>query len=197
MNVAKFTKNLFIVMVAMILIAILGRIFMMEDNDLLSELFATENAVAVYAEDPEEGFKYHAVADDLADDGYYSANGLIYIESKNELQITARYNDSLYTYLNTPDTTEFYYTLVDTSTENTYEGKVLDQGEKYMYNYEKLVFEGVEIGESSELYLFLHFEDKYPVEGETEGLLIHHADQTFKSYKLSKDEIAALGGEEK
>ena len=190
MNVAKFTRNLFITMVGMLVIAILGRIYMMEDNDHLSYLFATDNALSAYADN--NAFTTHKVADDLSDDGYYSANGFIYNETKNELQITARYNDSLYVYLNTADKTEFYYTLVDESTDKVYTAKVLQFGEKYMYNYDKLVFENLEITEESELYLYLHFEDKYPVEDETEGLLIHHPGQEMKAYKLSKAEKELL-----
>ena len=192
MNIAKFTKNFFILMVGMLVVAILGRIYMMEDNDHLSTLFATDNAIATYS-GGEGTFTFHKVAEDLSDDGYYSANGFIYNEEKKELQLTARYNDSLYTYLDTADKTKFYYTLVDESDDKVYEAKILQFGEKYMYNYDKLVFEDIEITEESELYLYLHFEDKYPVEDETEGLLIHHPGQEFKTYKLSKAEKEALG----
>ena len=190
MNVAKFTRNLFILMVSMLVIAILGRIYMMEDNDHLSTIYATENAVSTYADG--KSFSSHKVAEDLTDDGYYSANGLIYNEDKKELQLTARYNDSLYTYLDTADKTVFSYTIVDESNDTVYEGKILQFGEKYMYNYDKLVFENVEITADSELYLFLHFEDKYPVEDETEGLLIHHPGQQLKTYKLKKAEKELL-----
>ncbi len=193
MNIAKFTKNLFIIMVGMLVIAILGRIFMMEDNDLLSEIYATNNAVQVYENGGE--FKTHKVFEKLSDDGYYSANGFIYNEVCKELQITARYNDSLFTYFDTPDTTDFSYTILDKATEAVYEGKIVTTDEKYMYNYEKLVFADIEITEKSELYLFLHFEDKYPVEDETEGLLLHHPGQDLKTYKLSKAEKEALGTE--
>ncbi len=192
MNLAKFTRNFFILIVAMILIAIFARVYMMEDNDLLSELYPTDNAVAAYGDKGADAFKSHKPAEKLTHDGYYSANGMVYIESAHELQITARYNDSLYGYLGTEDTTEFTYTILDKSNDKVYEGKILERGEKYMYNYDKLAFEGIDIGEDSELYLFLHFEDKYPVEDESKGLLIHHSEQEFKTYKLSKDEISKL-----
>ena len=194
MNIGKFTKNFFIVIVAMLLIAIFGRVFMMEDNDLLSELRATEGAVSAYKADPENAFFTHKLSEKLTHDGYYSANGFVYIKESGEIQITARYNDSLYGYFDTPETTEFTYTIVDTSTDTVYEGEVVERGEKYMYNYDKLVFKNVEIGEESELLLFLHFEDKYPVEDESKGLLIHHPAQEFKAYKLSKTEKTALEG---
>ena len=50
MNIAKFTRNFFILIVGMLVVAILGRIYMMEDNDHLSNLFATDNAKAAYSE---------------------------------------------------------------------------------------------------------------------------------------------------
>lgn len=194
MNIAKFTKNFFIFMVGMLVVAILARIYMMEDNDHLSELFATDNAVVAYGEN-ESAFTCHEPPEDLSDDGYYSARGFIYNEAKKELQITARYNDSLYVYLDTADKTVFYYTIVDEATDEVYEGKILQFGEKYMYNYDKLVFENIEITDESELYLYLNFEDKYPVEDETKGLIIHYPQQEMKAYKLSKSEIEALKAE--
>ncbi len=193
MNIAKFTRNFFILIVGMLVIAILGRIYMMEDNDHLSYLFATDNAKAAYSEN-ESAFSYHNPADNLSNDGYYSANGFIYNADKNELQITARYNDSLYTYLDTADKTVFTYTVYDVATKTEYEAKKLEFGEKYMYNYEKLVIEDIEINDKTELYLVLHFQDKYPVEEEDvqPGLIIHGAGQPMKTYKLSKAEKEAL-----
>jgi len=194
MNIAKFTKNFFILMVGMLVIAILGRIYMMEDNDHLSELFATDNAKAAYSEN-EKAFTWHKPADNLSDDGYYSANGFIYNADKKELQITARYNDSLYVYFDTEDKTEFTFTVYDKTTKTEYEAKKLQFGEKYMYNYEKLVIENIEITDESELYLTLHFEDKYPVTEDDKGLVIHYAEQPMKTYKLSKAEKEALTAE--
>ena len=194
MNIAKFTKNFFILMVGMLVIAILGRIYMMEDNDYLSNLFATDNAKAAYSQN-EKAFTYHKPADNLSDDGYYSANGFIYNAEKKELQITARYNDSLYVYFDTEDKTEFTYTVYDKTTKTEYEAKKLQYGEKYMYNYEKLVVENIEITDDSELYLTLHFEDKYPVTEDDKGLVIHYAEQPLKTYKLSKAEKEALMAE--
>ena len=191
MNIAKFTKNFFILIVGMLVVAILGRINMMEDNDHLSYLFATDNAKAAYSEN-EAAFLYHKPTDNLSNDGYYSANGFIYNADKKELQITARYNDSLYVYLGTEDKTEFTFTVFDKTTETEYEAVKLQFGEKYMYNYEKLVVEDIEINDDTELYLILHFEDKYPVEEDDEGLIIHGAGQPMKAYKLSKAEKEAL-----
>ncbi len=196
MNIAKFTRNFFILIVGMLVVAILGRIYMMEDNDHLSYLFATDNAKAAYSEN-EKAFSYHNPTDNLSNDGYYSANGFIYNADKNELQITARYNDSLYVYLDTEDKTEFTFTVYDVATKTEYEAKKLQFGEKYMYNYEKLVIEDIEITDETELYLIMHFEDKYPVEEDDKqaGLVIHGAGQTMKTYKLSKEEKAALAAE--
>ncbi len=196
MNIAKFTRNFFILMVGMLVVAILGRIYMMEDNDHLSNLFATDNAKEAYSENT-SAFTYHNPADNLSNDGYYSAHGFIYNEAKKELQITARYNDSLYNYLDTEDKTEFTYTVYDKATKTEYEAKKLQFGEKYMYNYEKLVIENLEITEKTELYLILHFEDKYPVEeeGKETGLLIHTEGHPMKTYKPTKAEKAELTAE--
>lgn len=175
---------------AVVLIFILARIFMMDDNDTLSEIYPTENAVAAYGEGRE--FLWHEPFESIADDGYFSASGMIYCRETGELQITGRYNESLFTYLNAPEDTEFTWKLVDKASEKEYEGVTVASETKYIYNYRRIIFEGVEINDESEVYLFLCYGDKYPVEDETEGLLLHIPGDKFKAYKLSKEEIAAL-----
>ncbi len=172
------------------LILVLARIFLMNDNDTLAEIYPTEAAISAYEEGKElithESFK------SIASDGYFSANGLIYCRETGELQLTGRYNDSLFTYLDAPENTEFTWKLVDKVSGAEYEGKVVESAEKYIYNYRKLVFEGVEIKDDSEIYLFLCYGDKYPIEDQTEGLLLHIPECKWETYELSDGEIARL-----
>lgn len=187
MKASRIAKRIFIGFILVLVLVILGRILLLEDDSLLSELYSTEAAEVAYGELGKTAFKTHKIPTSLAPDGYYSANGLIFVESEGELQVTSRYNDSLYNYLSAPADAEFTWTLVDKANEVTYEGKILETGKKYMYNYTKLSFSDVEIEEDSELYLFMHYEDKYPEET-TEGLLLHNPVTDFKRYRLSKAE---------
>ncbi len=190
MKAKRILRSVFFGICALVLILMLIRIFLMSDNKALTDIYPTENARLAYGDGSE--FLSHGVYEDIADDGYYSANGIIWCPETGELQITGRYNDSLFTYFDCADTVEFTWKLEDKTNEKTYEGKVVDSAEKYIYNYRKIIFEGVEISDESELYLFLCYEDKYPVEDKTKGLLIHIPGEDFKTYKLSKDEIEAL-----
>ena len=191
MKAKRIAWSIFFGICLLVIILVLVRIFLMSDNKELSSIFPTENAVAAYSNENE--FLTHKVYETIADDGYYSANGIIWCPETGELQITGRYNDSLFTYFDCADTVEFTWKLEDRANEKTYEGKVVESAEKYIYNYRKIVFEDVEINDESELYLFLCYEDKYPVEDLTKGLLIHIPGESFKTYKLSKDEIERLG----
>ena len=190
MKAKRILWSIFFGICALVIILVLIRIFLMSDKKTLSELYPSENAIAAYEGGNE--FVSHSVYEDIADDGYYSANGLIYCPETKELQITGRYNDSLYTYFDCADTVEFTWRLEDRANEKTYEGKVVESAEKYLYNYRKIIFEDVEINDESEMYLFLCYEDKYPVEDKTKGLLIHIPGEEFKTYKLSKEEIEKL-----
>ncbi len=190
MKAKRILRGVFLGICALVLILMLIRIFLMSDNKALTDIYPTENARAAYANGAE--LLSHDVFEDIADDGYYSANGIIWCPDTGELQITGRYNDSLFNYLECADTVEFTWRLEDKGANKTYEGEVVDSAEKYIYNYRKIIFEGVEISDESELYLFLCYEDKYPVEDKTKGLLIHIPGDEFKSYKLSKDEIEKL-----
>ncbi len=189
MKVKRILKGLFIAFVCAFLIFIIARIFLLGDNDTLSELYPTDNAIEAYANGEE--FIYHKPFESIASDGYYSANGFIYCKETGEVQITGRYNDSLFSYMDAPEDTEFTWKLVDKTNELEWEGKVAKADEKYIYNYRKIIFEDVDISETSELYLFLCWGDKYPLE-ETKGLLVHHPGEEFEAYKLTKEEIAAL-----
>lgn len=191
MKAKRIAWSIFFGICTLVFILILIRIFLMSDNKTLSELYPTENAAAAYQGG--NAFLSHDVYENIADDGYYSANGLIYCRETKELQITGRYNDSLFTYFDCADTVEFTWKLEDRANEKFYEGKVVEGAEKYLYNYRKIIFEDVEINDESEMYLFLCYEDKYPVEDKTKGLLLHIPGQEFKTYKLSKKEIEKLG----
>ena len=189
MKIKRILKGLFIAFVCAFLLFIAARIFLLGDNDTLSELYPTDSAISAY--NAGENFIYHEPFESIADDGYYSSNGFIYCESTGEVQITGRYNDSLYTYMDAPEDTEFTWKLVDKANELEWEGEVVAGDEKYIYNYRRIIFSDVEICETSELYLFLCWGEEYPLE-ETKGLLIHHPGQVLEDYKLSKEEIAAL-----
>ena len=83
--------------------AILGRIFMMDDNGSLTKITPTESAKEAFASLGKEAFATHKFRASIAPDGYFSAHSMVYNRSQRELQLTARYNESIYKYMDVAD----------------------------------------------------------------------------------------------
>lgn len=193
MKLGKIIKRIFTALFLIFMAAIIFRIFMMTDSRTLSDIYPTDAAKAAYAENGSKAFLTHKCAGEISDDGYYGAYGLVYCPEAEELQLTARFNDSLHEkYLDNTDPERYNWELRDNDGNTVAEGEVLERDEKYQYNYVRIAFDGVKIEKDTILNLFLICEEReYPEEG-TEGMKIHAPTQEFKAYKLSKDEIKAL-----
>lgn len=194
MKIGKIIKKIIAALFVIFFAALLIRIFMLTDSRTLSDIYPTDSAVSSYAANGDSAFLTHDTADEISDDGYFGAYAMCYDEKSDEMQITARYNDSLHEkYLMGSDPEKFVWELRDGDGNTISRGRVLDTAEKYQYNYVRLAFGGVEIGEDTQIYMFLICEEcEYP-DDDTEGFAVHRPNQDFKTYKLSGDEKKALG----
>ena len=182
------------VVVALLFIIFLGaRMAMTANRRILADIHPTANACAAYEADGKEAFLTHKLPSEISEDGYYTAYALSYSPATKEMQITVRYNQSLYEkYLPESDPDNYYYELRDSEGETVAEGKIISEKELYFYEHYRIAFEGVELLEDSELYLFLcDDESEYPAE-HTKGIILHHPSFPFKSVSLSKEEKSAL-----
>ncbi len=193
MKLKKILRILFATLFIIFMGYIVFRIAMMKDSRTLSDIYATDGAISAFAEDGDGAFLTHRTAEEISGDGYFAAYAMVYIPSSRELQITARYNDSVPNrYLLGSDPDNYAWELRDADGNVLARGKILDFREKYIYNYVKLSFENIDITDDTELRLFLISEDvNYPDDG-TDGLLIHRAGTDFKEYKPDKTERTAL-----
>lgn len=196
MKFRKVLRGIFLTLFFIVLGFFLFRIIFMEDKSTLKNVYPTDKAVNAYAELGDEAFKYHKVETDIASDGYYNAYAFVYIPSEKELQITTKYNDSLPTeYMEGANEDDFYWELRDENGKTVSVGKVVDKAEKYYYNYSRVVFDNVEIGDDTQLYLQL-CDDAigYPVEGKTKynnfNLFVY--ENKLTPYKLNKEERELL-----
>ena len=192
MKIGKIIGRIFAVVFVVVLILLLGRIFMMDDKGSLTEIVPTEAAKEAYASRGRDAFVTHKLSRSISTDGYFSAHSLVYNEDGKELQVTGRYNESVYGYLGVENGDDFYWELRDAEGNTVSVGKVVEEEQKYFYRHFRLVFSDVTIAMEEPLYLFLCCDAvEYPT-ADTVGLHLHVEGQEWKTYKLDKQERSAL-----
>lgn len=189
MKLAKICKYTVIAILLIFIAFIAIRIFMTSDRGTLDEIYPTKAAVSAYEKSGEDAFLTAKIPHDISEDGYFIAYAPVYCKSEGEYQITVRYNDSLSeNYLTGSDPEKYYFELRDGDGNTLSKASVVDEKELYFYNHFRLAFEGVEIGEDSEIYIFLCCdESSYPAD-HTKGILIAHPSITYRAANLSKSE---------
>ena len=113
----------------------------------------------------------------------------VYVPEIREIQVTVRYNDSIYEKQSLAADTAFTFTLTDSDTKAEVTGEILATKKVWMYTYHRLVFRDVSISDQNDLLLQMYAGDKaISVD------IIHYKDQNqvFKTYKLSGSERKAL-----
>ena len=192
MRLGKILKFAFVAVMLVFFIFLFSRIMMTGDRTALRDVSPTEGARAAFAADGEDAFLTNTLPSDISRDGYFTAYALAFAPAAKELQITVRYNDSLYEkYLEGSDPETYYFEIRDAEGNTVSKAKVVGEKERYFYNHLRLSFEGIEGGE--ELYLFLCCDSaSYPAD-HTEGILITHPSLEMKKLRLSSGEKEALG----
>ena len=212
--VKKWIKRIIKGFVALACIALIWRVIFAGSEVTLDEFIPTRATAESYSLNGDLKIMTNDVADEISEGGYFSAYCFFYSPETKEVQVTVRYNNSTLDKLGDVD---FYLYTVDVSGEPNdaaadsivdADGNVikLHQGypmsdvlspldeytqtdEVLFYNYEKLVFEGVEVSEGTNVILRLC------KAGETEELAVivaHFAEQPLEVYELSGDEKDAL-----
>lgn len=216
-------KKILLYTVRIIAIAICAmfvwRVIFAQNKSTLSKIVATDALRAAYAENGQVELLTHDVADEISEKGYFSAYAFVYSPETSEVEVTVRYNNSTVEALGD---VEFRLFTVDSSSgkgatnasggdagvdENggrTYQGhpagddifpRVADKTKKFFYNYERLVFEGVEIGENTNVIVTICRADTAKDDQSYEAAVTaHFAEQPMEKYKLSSGERALLEG---
>ena len=186
----RIAKGIVVAFVAIFNIMFIFRCCVAADQSHLNDLIPTDALRAAYA-DGDAGIITHDMAAEIAENGYMSCYAFAWSPEAKEVQITVRYNNSVYEYNGLPEGDEFLFTLKESVTETVYTPTRIETDEMWMYNSRRLVFSDVEADEASNLVLFMHH-------GETQisSDTIHYADQNVvnEPYKLSRKEKEALGG---
>ncbi len=205
----------------LICLMFIWRVIFAENKSTLSKLSPTDTLCAAYAENGNIELLTHDVVDEISDNGYFSAYAFVYSPETSELQVTVRYNNST---VNALGDVEFRLFTVDSSSgkdatnvsggdagvdENggrTYQGHpagddvfptVAEKTKKLFYNYERLVFDGIEIGENTNVIITICKAGAAKNDQTYEAAVTaHFAEQPMKNYKLSNSEKALLEGKE-
>lgn len=213
MKAGKILSTAVKVIVFIIIALLIWRVIFATDKNTLSDFVPTKASSDLYNANGSLTVLTNDVISEISDGGYFSVYGVQYVPDAKELQVTVRYNDSTVEQLGKVD---FYAYTVDTSADQTLneEGDGADSGEsgerlyngfpigeiltpavrgtdeKLFYNYEKLVFENVEIGDTVNVVVSLCAEGDSSIE--YAAIAVHYAEQTFENYKMSGSEKNAL-----
>ena len=192
MKIGKIFKIFFAACVILVIGFVGVRYYMIRDNSVLTELYPTDAAKAEFRRG-EDGFLTHDFSDEISKDGYFSAFGFVYLSGEHEIQLTGKYNDSLLsTYFKDDSEEDFTWELRDENGKTLSYGEIVSREEKYQYNFFRIVFDGVEIGKDSELYLALvNKVENYPADG-AKVFCVHTPNQELERYELTENEKISM-----
>jgi len=210
----KKVKLVIKIIVALLCLLIVWRVLLAEDESIFGDFMPTKATAELYKANETLTILTNDVVDEISEGGYFSVYGVYYTPETKELQVTVRYNDNT---LDVLGDISFYAYTVDTTVapaETQLGGTPADKSaggdrlhlgypigavltpiqmgedEKLFYNYTKLIFEGLEIDENTNVIISLCKKDDS--EAEHAVISAHFAEQPMKEYKLSRSEKEAL-----
>ncbi len=188
-NAGKIAKYVITFIVFFLCGLFIFRCCISTDKSVLKSLTVTDSLREAYAADPNLEMLTHDTPYEISDDGYLSGYALVMIPSIEQTQITLRYNDSIFSYNELPEGAHFTYRLTDSVTGEEVTGEVLASQDKWMYNYRRVVFDGLSWTEENNLTVSLWCDGEKITE-----LLLHHVDMNVvnEPYKLSRADKDAL-----
>ncbi|MBE6626582.1 MAG: hypothetical protein E7628_05315 [Ruminococcaceae bacterium] len=157
---------------------LIWRSCMVADKSTFSKPVATESLMAAY-EDGESKMLTVKISAEISDDGYFSAYAFYYNPESGEAQFAVRWNDSVYEYTDMDEGHEYSFYLLNETTGETYPASAIESKKNLFYNYRRMVSSGVKVEEDEKLVLVMELRDGY-----TSTIVIKHAEQQFKEYKL-------------
>ncbi len=159
---SKIFKFIFVFLIITVYTLLLGRMYLARYTGSMARYAWTNNALETYEQTSNLTLMTQDLSKTIDDNGYFSISNYVFIPEINEVQFTLRYNDS------TVDTLENFYTdvseigetFVFTLTDNY--GNVYDtykyiSKSNFIYNFRRLVFEGVDIDNAGTLYLNIYY----------------------------------------
>ena len=185
-RIAKIT----VIVILYILIGLfLFRCCFAANHSTLSDLYPTDSLIAAAADGEIPEMLTHDVVTEVAQDGNMACYAFVYIPELREIQITVRYNDSIFEKESLPRDTAFTFTLTDSDTKTEVTGEIVDSKKIWMYTYHRLVFRDIAVSDTNDLLLQM-----YAGEKAVSVDVIHYKDQNIviEPYKPSGREKKSL-----
>lgn len=162
------------------------RCCLVADKSIFDDLYATDSLRTAYA-DGEFAVQTVEVEREIADDGYFAAYAFCFVPETGEVQVTVRWNDSVYDYTGMTPGHEYSFHLLNEATGETFPLTALDAEKRLMYSYRKLSASGVNLGEADTLTVVMELRD-----GFESTQVIRYGEQPLEEYKLSSGEKKVL-----
>ena len=161
------------------------------NRSTLNDLVPTDALSAASADGVIPEMLTHDIVTEISQDGNVACYAFVYIPEIREVQITVRYNSSIYEKESLPTDTVFTFGLTDSDTKEEVPGEILETKTVWMYTYHRLVFRNMSITDTNDLLLQMYAGDKAVAVD-----VLHYKDQNvvLKPYKLSGGEKKALLG---
>ena len=154
------------------------RCWMVADKSRFSNPVATEALRTAWADGDSELLTVK-VESELADDGYFAAYGFYYNPESGEVQFAVRWNRSVYEYTDMTPGHEFSFYLLNETTGETWPAEATEQGSMLVYQYRRMLTEGVRVGDGEQLTAVMELRD-----GFESRQVLKYAEQAFKPYKM-------------
>ena len=159
------------------------------NQSTLNDVLPTDALTAASADGVIPEMLTHDIVTEISQDGKIACYAFVYIPEIREIQLTVRYNDSIYEKESLAADTVFTFGLTDSDTKAEVTGEILATKKVWMYTYHRLVFREVSITDTNDLLLQMYAGDKaVAVDG------IHYKDQNvvLKPYNLSGNERKSI-----
>ena len=156
-----------------------ARCIIMADKSTFSKPIATDELREAYADGDLQLLTAETYRENSVE-GYFSAYGFYYEPTSGEVQFAVRWNDSAYEYTGMSPLVDFTFHLGNNTTGETFPAVSVDTDKKFMYNYRKMIADGVVVGENDEIEVVMELRDGYE-----STQVIKYAEQPFEEYKIS------------
>lgn len=190
MNKTGRIAKIIVITILYILIALfIFRCCFATNQSTLSDLLPTDALVAASADGVIPEMLTHDIVAEISQDGNIACYAFVYIPEVREVQLTVRYNDSIYERKSLEADTVFTFTLTDSDTKAEVTGEILATKKIWMYTYHRLVFRDVSLRDTNDLLLQMYGGDTAVAVD-----VVHYKDQNvvLAPYKLTSAERKSL-----
>ncbi len=197
-KIGKILKWSVLALIVALVAAILVRIYIGEDDSVLKDLHPDARVLALYRENPDFEIQYQHMGVPISDDGMFASVSMFYIPELEQWQITMRFNRSTVERVceafpeavNTAPEQLFRYTMSDGESECV--GRIVATDYKYMYTYQKVIFDGMPYEGKPELMIYtslngIENSDRSP-------FCFYYNDVMVRTRTLTKREVEIMEG---